>query len=65
MAKTWFIEGGSGPCGFQSKAFSTYDAAEIAAKKRAASQQVDVNIYESIAMAKAVVPAIEVVKIEA
>lgn len=67
--KTWAISG----CGDSinlwyspqgnSKAFTSYADAEISAKKRAAKNQTDVTIFESIAVAKAVVPAIEIEKL--
>lgn len=63
MAKTWLVEGGNGPYGAAFKSHTTYEAAEIAAKKRASKEQADVSIFEAIAVAKAVVPAIEIEKL--
>lgn len=65
--KTWIVEGRTANDCFSSgvkyRGFDTYEAAETSAKQRASKDQVDVKIFESIAVAKAIVPAIEIEKL--
>lgn len=64
--KNWIVEGMSGgDCfsGPRPRSYETYEAAEVAAKQRAAKNQTDVRIFEAVAVAKAAVPAIDIEKL--
>lgn len=55
MDKQWFITSNCGN-------YTTYEEAELQAKRCAAREEVDFLIMESIALARAAVPVIEIVK---
>lgn len=55
MDKKWFITTTYG-------VFNTYEEAEVQAKRCASREECDYLIMESVALAKAAVPIIEIVK---